>query len=290
MKSLESGTPLRRGLTGLPRASNGGGHALARQGAVRGLLGRLYVVVIIGFLYLPVAIMALMSLNASPLFELPIHFTFDWYRAAIGDSQLMDAALRSVKLAVSTMVLSTALGVMAALAFYRYEFPGKRQMQALLFPPMAIPWLITGTAMLIFFFSIGIGRGLHAILLGHVALALPYVIIVVGARLKTFPIELEQAARSLGATGWQITWRVTLPNIAPGIVAGALFAFAVSFDQFVVSYFLSSPGQTTLPVEIYSAIRKGFTPAINAISTLIIMISMGIMVVVSRLYRFGGEQ
>jgi len=259
-------------------------------GAALGAIGYGYVVVMIGFLYLPILVMALMSANASPLYELPFHFTTHWYQALAEDGGLKAAALRSIEIALWTTLLSTILGVMASLAFFRYDFAGKRFLQAMLFPPMAIPWLITGTAMLIFFFAIGIGRGLHAILLGHVALALPYVIIVVGARLRTFSPELELAARSLGASGWQITWRVTLPAITPGVVAGALFAFAVSFDQFVVSYFLSDPGETTLPVEIYSAIRKGFTPEINAISTIIIVVSMGTMLIVSRLYRFGGEQ
>ncbi|TIS31503.1 MAG: ABC transporter permease, partial [Mesorhizobium sp.] len=152
------------------------------------------------------------------------------------------------------------------------------------------PWLITGTAMLIFFFGIGIGRGLIAILLGHVALALPYVIVVVSARLQTFAPELEEAARSLGANQWQVTVRVTLPWIMPGVIAGGLFAFAVSFDQFVVSYFLSTPGQTTLPVEIYAAIRKGFTPEINAVSTIIIVVSMALMLLTARFFKFGGEK
>ena len=160
-------------------------------------------------------------------------------------------------------------------------------LQALLFPPIAIPWLITGTAMLIFFFGVGIGRGLHAILLGHVALALPYVIVVVSARLQTFAPELEEAARSLGASQWQVTMRVTLPWIMPGVIAGALFAFAVSFDQFVVSYFLATPGEATLPVEIYAAIRKGFTPEINAVSTIIIAVSMGVMLITARFFKFG---
>ena len=160
----------------------------------------------------------------------------------------------------------------------------------MLFPPIAIPWLITGTAMLIFFFAIGIGRGTHAMILGHVALALPYVIVVVSARLRTFSRELEEAARSLGANAWQVTFRVVLPWIAPGIIAGALFAFAVSFDQFVVSYFLATPGDTTLPVEIYAAIRKGFTPEINAISTIVIALSMGLMLLTARFYKFGGER
>jgi len=144
--------------------------------------------------------------------------------------------------------------------------------------------------MLIFFYGVGVGRGTPAVIAGHVALALPYVIVVVSARLSTFDRTLEEAARSLGADQWTITKQVMLPWIASGIVAGALFAFAVSFDQFVVSYFLSQPGDTTLPVLIYTAIRKGFTPEINAISTIIIVISMLIMLLAARFTTFGGER
>jgi spermidine/putrescine transport system permease protein len=144
--------------------------------------------------------------------------------------------------------------------------------------------------MLVLFFWIGIGRGFHALLLGHVALSLPYVIIVVGARLKGFGPAFEEAAATLGATPWQSFRRITVPLMAPGMVAGALFAFAVSFDQFVISYFLAPPGQTTLPVEIYSAIRKGFTPEVNAISSIIILVSMGLMLLFARFYKFGGER
>lgn len=253
-------------------------------------LGRLYVGLLLAFLYLPIVIMALMSFNASPFYQLPFEWTTRWYQDLAGNSQLLRATTNSLQIAIMTMVIATVLGTAASIALYRHDFRGKRLLQALLFPPIAIPWLITGTAMLIFFFGIGIGRGLHAILLGHVALALPYVIVVVSARLQTFAPELEEAARSLGANQWQVTRRVTLPWIMPGVIAGALFAFAVSFDQFVVSYFLATPGQGTLPVEIYAAIRKGFTPEINAVSTIIIVISMAIMLLAARFFRFGGER
>ncbi|AZO22814.1 ABC transporter permease [Mesorhizobium sp. M1E.F.Ca.ET.045.02.1.1] len=251
-------------------------------------LGRFYIVLLLAFLYLPIIIMALMSFNASPFYQLPLEWTTDWYASLQQNDQLIAATWNSIEIAVITTIISTVLGSMASLALYRYEFRGKKFLQALLFPPIAIPWLITGTAMLIFFF--GIGRGLIAILLGHVALALPYVIVVVSARLQTFAPELEEAARSLGANQWQVTNRVTLPWIMPGVIAGGLFAFAVSFDQFVVSYFLSTPGQTTLPVEIYAAIRKGFTPEINAVSTIIIVVSMALMLLTARFFKFGGEK
>lgn len=262
------------------------------MGATRLLsgLGRLYVGLVLAFLYLPILIMALMSFNASPFYQLPINWSLAWFGALGENDQLIAATWNSLYIAGITTAVATGLGTAAALALYRYEFRGKKLLQVLLFPPIAIPWLITGTAMLIFFFAVGIGRGLHAILLGHVALALPYVIVVVSARLRTFAPELEEAALSLGASQWQVTRRVTLPWIAPGVVAGALFAFAVSFDQFVVSYFLSTPGETTLPVQIYAAIRKGFTPEINAVSTIIIVVSMTLMLIAARFFRFGGEK
>ncbi|MBZ9657775.1 ABC transporter permease [Mesorhizobium sp. ESP-6-4] len=253
-------------------------------------LGRFYIVLLLGFLYLPIIIMAAMSFNASPFYQLPFEWTTDWYASLWQNDQLIAATWNSIEIAIITTLISTVLGSMASLALYRYEFRGKKVLQALLFPPIAIPWLITGTAMLIFFFGVGIGRGLIAILLGHVALALPYVIVVASARLQTFAPELEEAARSLGANQWQVTMRVTLPWIIPGVIAGGLFAFAVSFDQFVVSYFLSTPGQTTLPVEIYAAIRKGFTPEINAVSTIIIVVSMALMLLTARFFKFGGEK
>ncbi|TPM34565.1 ABC transporter permease [Mesorhizobium sp. B2-3-3] len=253
-------------------------------------LGRLYIFMLLAFLYLPIIIMALMSFNVSPFYQLPFEWTTDWYASLWQNDQLISATWNSLEIAVIATIICVVLGTAASLALFRYEFRGKKLLQALLFPPIAIPWLITGTAMLIFFFGVGIGRGLFAILLGHVALALPYVIVVVSARLQTFAPELEEAARSLGANQWQVTNRVTLPWIMPGVIAGGLFAFAVSFDQFVVSYFLSTPGQTTLPVEIYAAIRKGFTPEINAVSTIIIVVSMALMLLTARFFKFGGEK
>lgn len=252
--------------------------------------GRAYVGLVLFFLYAPILVMALMSFNASEFYAFPLNITLDWYRKLASNREIIAAAWRSVWIAIMVTVIATVLGTAAALALFRYSFPGKRFLQAMLFPPIAIPWLIVGTSMLIFFFWVGIGRGTPAVILGHVALALPYVIVVVSARLQTFDRQLEEAARSLGANGWEVTRNVTLPWIASGIVAGALFAFAVSFDQFVVSYFLSEPGDVTLPVMIYTAIRKGFTPEINAISTIIIAISMTVMLLASRYFKFGGER
>ena len=248
-----------------------------------------YLGLVLIFLYLPIVVMIAMAFNRSALYEMPFTFDLVWFKALAQNERLLQASWNSVWIACVNAVVATTLGTLAAYAFARYDFRAKRLLQILLFPPITIPWLIIGTSMLIFFFWTGIGRGLHAILLGHVALSLPYVIVVVGARFANFGPQLEEAALSLGATPLQTFRRVTVPILLPGITAAALFAFAVSFDQFVISYFLAPPGTSTLPVEIYTSIRKGFTPEINAISSIIILVSMSLMLIVARNYKFGGE-
>ena len=136
-------------------------------------LGRTYLALVLFFLYMPIFVMALMSFNQSEFYQLPFEFSTVWYEKLAHNGEIKDAAWRSVWIALVTTAIATVLGTAASLAFYRYEFRGKRLLQALLFPPIAIPWLITGTAMLIFFFSVGIDRGSPAVIVGHVALALP---------------------------------------------------------------------------------------------------------------------
>ena len=253
-------------------------------------VGRAFLALVLVFLYLPIVVLALMGFNESVHYALPIELSTKWYEALASNERLLRASLNSVWLALANTAIATTLGTMAAFAFARHRFRGRTVMQLLLFPPITIPWLIIGTSMLVLFFWTGVGRGLHAMLLGHVALSLPYVIIVVGARLASFGPELEEAAASLGATPLQAFIRVSIPVMAPGIVAAALFAFAVSFDQFVISYFLAPPGVSVLPVEIFSAIRKGFTPEVNAVSSIVILVSMGILLLFARFARFGGER
>ena len=252
-------------------------------------VGRTYLICILLFLYVPMLVMVALSFNDSQLYRLPIEWSSRWYEALANNSKLHSATLNSLTVAFLITSQSNLIGTSVALSFFRYQYRSKRLLQIQNFQPITIPWLIIGTAMLVFFFWVGIGRGLHAMVLGHVALSLPYVVIVVSARLKSFDSALEDAARSLGASYWQTTLWVTVPWLMPGIIAAALFAFAVSLDQFVISYFLAAPGVTTLPVEIYTAIRKGFTPEINAISTLVIILSMLLLLGVSRFYRFGGQ-
>src|SRR5437867_1425891 len=181
-----------------------------------------YLAAVLAFIYLPIVIMMAMAFNRSSLYELPFQFSLTWFAQLLHNVTLLRAGRNSLLVAAANTVIATALGTMVALAFARYRIRGRAILQVLLLPPITIPWLILATAMLIFFFWTGIGRGLHALLLAHVALSLPYVIVVVGARMKTFSADLEEAAATLGATPWQTFWRVSVPMLAPGIVAAAL--------------------------------------------------------------------
>lgn len=250
-------------------------------------IGRIYLLVVLFFLYTPIVVMMAMGFNDSELYELPFTFSLRWYEALLGNKQLLTSGMNSIIIAVITSVLATSLGTLAATALARQTFRGKSLLQLLLLPPIAIPWLITGTAMLVFFYWSGIGRGMHALLIGHVALAIPYVVLVVGTGFNTIRADLEEAAMSLGSTPIHAFFSVTLPLLYPSILGAALFAFAVSLDQFVISYFLATPGYSTLPVQIYSAIRKGFTPEINAISTLLLLGSMTVILIFARFAKPG---
>jgi spermidine/putrescine transport system permease protein len=249
--------------------------------------GQALVILVLLFLYLPIFAMILMAFNNSPYYTLPIRWSVVWFDTFFHDQQLLVASRNSLLIALATTVIAGTLGTLAALGLARYRFRGRSLLRILLLPPIAIPWLITGTAMLILAFWTGLGRGLHTILIGHVALSLPYVIMVVGSRIAGHGVSLEEAAATLGAGPLETFRRITLPVIAPAIIAGALFAFATSFDMFVVSYFLAAPGMTTLPVEIYAAIKEGFTPEINAVSTILIAISAAIVLAIFRFHRIG---
>jgi ABC-type spermidine/putrescine transport system permease subunit II len=242
-------------------------------------LARFYLLALLAFLYMPILVMIAMGFNESQLYELPFRFSTRWYQSLADNTQLIDSGVNSVWIALVTSIIATSLGTMASVALARRTFRGKSLLQLLLLPPIAIPWLITGTAMLVFFFYSGIGRGLHALLIGHVALAIPYVVLVVGTGFQTVRNDLEEAAMSLGSTPIHAFFTITLPLLFPSILGAALFAFAVSLDQFVISYFLATPGFSTLPVQIYSAIRKGFTPEINAISTILLVGSMAVIAI-----------
>jgi spermidine/putrescine transport system permease protein len=250
------------------------------------LLSYSYAFLVLLFLYGPLLVMVVMGFNRSPLYELPFKFDTIWLHTLLANERLLKATRISIVLALSVSFVSTLLGTLAAWALVRYSFRGKNVLQATLIPPITIPWLILAVSMLLMFYWIKIPRSNITLFIGHVGVALPYVILVMVTRFQGLDTSLEEAARSLGASPFRTFIRITFPMILPGLVAAAMFTFAVSFDNFTISHFLAPQGVSTLPVEIYSAIRKGFTPEINVISGIIFVFSACLILLSSREIKF----
>ena len=224
-----------------------------------------------GFLYLPIALLIGYSFNASRLVTVWGGFSTEWYAALFRNEALLDAAWVTIRIALVSAVLATLLGTMAAVTLVRYgRFRGRALFTGLIYAPMVMPEVITGLALLLLFVAIGFERGFWTVTLAHTTFALCFVTVVVQSRLVNFDRALEEAAMDLGATPLRTFLSVTLPLIAPAVVAGFLLAFTLSLDDLVIASFTSGPGATTLPMRIYSQVRLGVTPEINAASTILI--------------------
>lgn len=241
------------------------------------------------FLYAPIALVVLYSFNASKLVTVWGGFSTRWYAALLQNEQLVAAAWMSLKVAVTSACLATVLGTLAALALARHgRFAGRKAFTAMIYAAMVLPEVIIGLALLLLFVSLDIERGFCTVVIAHATLGMCFVSVLVYARLAGFDRSLEEAAMDLGAGPLQTFGLVTLPLIAPSVAAGFLLAFTLSLDDFVLASFTTGPGSTTLPMRIYSAVRLGVSPEINAISTLIIAfvaVSLVTALAVRRLLR-----
>jgi spermidine/putrescine transport system permease protein len=242
----------------------------------------LWLVAILGylFLYAPLAIVVVYSFNDSRLNAQWVGFTLDWYRKLFHNEEMLGAAWNSLLIALTASAVSTVLGTMAGYAMYRFKL---RLLPVLVVAPIAIPEILTGVSLLIFFVGIDLTLGLTSIILAHIAFCVGFVAIVVRARLAGMDESLVEAARDLGATAFQAFRLVTLPLIMPGVIAGALMAFTLSIDDFVITYFTAGAGALTLPLEIYTMVKISVTPEVNAISTLLMLLTLALIVVASRL-------
>jgi ABC-type spermidine/putrescine transport system permease subunit II len=243
-----------------------------------------YVVVIYALVYLPISLVVLTSFNDATITALPIqHYSLKWYGALMENTRTLRSLLTSLKLGILSALVATLIGLMAALAVVRYRFPGRRLFLALMTLPMVAPGIVLGVSLLIFARYVGFKTGFGALLLGHTLLALPYCTFIIISSLARFDRTLEDAARGLGAGEARVLWRVTLPNIMPGLIGAVLFGFTISIGEFVVSFFLTSAGVTTLPIRIYSIVKVGITPEINAVSTLILAATVVLTIAAIRL-------
>ena len=231
------------------------------------------------FLYVPIAVVIVFSFNAARHGVRWEGFTLDWYRRLFLDELALNAARNTLVLGVASTILATGFGTLLAFGLSRGPFRGQRTIQRLLQVPVFVPDIVMAAAMLLFYSLVRqrlglLELGLGTMILSHVTFQIPFVAIVVRARLEGLDPALEEAARDLGANGWQTFWHVTFPLITPGVLAAAMLAFTLSLDDFVVSFFTSGPGATTLPILIYSSVKRGVTPEINALATLIVVASV----------------
>ncbi|MFL6194500.1 MAG: ABC transporter permease [Thermoanaerobaculia bacterium] len=235
------------------------------------------------FLYAPIAILVAFSFKAARQTAFWTGFTLDWYRRLLSNELLFHAVRNSLVVAGLTTVIAVLLGTPAALALARLEFRGKRATQALLFLPVIIPEVVLGAALVTFFGAVEMRLSLWTVVIAHVVFSVSYVAIVVRARLAGLDPALEEAARDLGASPFETFRRVTLPLAAPGIVASALLVFTLSIDDYVITSFVAGVGATTLPLHIYSMLKVGVTPEVNAVSTLLLAGTIVLIVIAHRL-------
>ncbi len=264
------------------------------------------VILVYAFLYLPIFVLIVYSFNASRInvrFEGIVNLEpcgpFYWFCQLSRNNEVINAIRNSLIIATVSTLGATVIGTMAALALQRYDFPLKRFSEGSLYIPVIIPELVMGIGILVLFTTVfrwintgfnlqgdaRLGMGLGTVIVSHIALSVPFVALVVRARLHGLDRAIEEAARDLGATEWITFWRVILPNITPGVLAGALLAFTLSLDDFIITFFTTGPGATTLPIYIYGLLRRTITPEINALSTVWIGIVFVLLLIIQRVQQ-----
>ncbi|MEW6637446.1 MAG: ABC transporter permease [Actinomycetota bacterium] len=226
------------------------------------------------FLYAPIAVLIAFSFNSSRSTQVWTGFSTQWYGELLRDQSVLDAFETSMIVGVTATAISTVIGTLAALALSRHRFRGQTVADSAIYAATVMPEIVVGVSLLVFFVAAGFALGVTTIIIAHVAFTISFVTIVVRARLSGMDRSLEEAAQDLGATPVETFLRVTLPLILPGVMAGALLAFTLSFDDFVITFFVSGVGSSTLPLKIYSMIKFGVSPVINALSTVILLVTV----------------
>lgn len=247
---------------------------------------RAYTVLVYGFMFLPVAVVVLLSFNASQFGSFPMTgLSLRWFEALWSNDAIVRAFRTSITLGLLTAVVSTTLGVLASLALVRYSIPGRNLITTLLIAPILVPEVVLAVALLLFLNFLNIGKSFTLLLMGHVIFTLPFVILVVQARLISIRRDVEEAALSLGASPRQTFVSITLPLLMPAVAAGALFAFTISFDDITGTLFWKPGGVETVPTQIFSMLRNSISPEINALGTVMILLTVGLPLVGAAIAR-----
>ncbi|WP_420413098.1 ABC transporter permease [Roseibium sp.] len=238
---------------------------------------RAYTVLVYLFMFLPVIVVVLLSFNASQFGSFPMTgFSFRWFVELAQNDAILRAFRTSIVLGALTAVISTTLGVLASLALVRYNVPGRNLISTLLIAPILVPEVVLAVALLLFLNFLSINKSFFLLLMGHVIFTLPFVILVVQARLVGIRKDYEEAALSLGASPVQAFFQITLPLLAPAVFAGMLFAFTISFDDITGTLFWKPGGVETVPTQIFAMLRNSISPEINALGTVMIFLTVGL--------------
>ncbi len=242
------------------------------------------------FLYFPIVALVAFSFNDSKRNIVWKGFTFKYYIKDYHNEALFSTFMNSIIVASFSTIISTVLGTMLGLALYRYRFPGKPAFEGFAHLPIMIPEICLGIALLVFFSLIGMPLSLFTITVSHIAFTIPFVAVVIRARMSGFDTSFEEVSYDLGASQWQTFWNVTLPYLRPGVVAAALLAFTLSIDDFVITFFTAGIGSTTLPIKIYSMLRFSVTPEVNAASTVLIVLTLALTVTAMTIQARAGKR
>ncbi|SHO67382.1 spermidine/putrescine transport system permease protein [Pseudoxanthobacter soli DSM 19599] len=249
-----------------------------------------FAVLVMVFLYAPLVVLIVYAFNASNLAMTWGGFSLQWFAKAISNADLRRAAMNSVIVAVAATVVSTVVAVPAAIALERgRRFLGRGGAEALIALPLVAPEIVTAIATLVFFSAIGLRLGIANVAIAHIVFCIPFALLPIRARLRDTPRDIEDAARDLYAGEWQVFRRVTLPLLMPGIVSGAMLAFIVSLDDFLITLMVAEAGSTTLPVYLYGMLRLGVTPEANAAATLLLAASVAAVVAAFLVMRRGAR-
>lgn len=234
---------------------------------------RVYMAFVFLFLYVPIFVVVVYSFNQSKISTVWTGFTFEWYTKLLQDDNVLIALKNSLTVAVLSTAASAVIGTIGAVGLYKYTFRGKGFIDVLLYIPIVIPEIIMGIALLVCFSTINMTFGIFTLVLSHTTFCIPFVLIVVKARLAGFDRSIEDAAMDLGANKLTVFNTITLPIILPGVISGAALAFALSLDDVVINFFVSGPESNTLPLKIFSMLRFGLSPEINALCTIMLLVT-----------------
>ena len=247
---------------------------------------RLYTILVYVFMFAPIAVVIILSFNPQQFGSFPMRgFSFRWYAELAGDTTILAAFKTSLILGSLTAVLTTCIGVPAAMAFVRYDFPGKDTLNTLLLTPIMIPEVILGVALLLFIRWLQMPKTFVLLVVGHAVITLPYVLLVVQARLVGIKRVYEEAALTLGANAFQTFREVTLPLLTPAVLAGMLFAFTISFDDVTATLFWATAQNQTVPVKIFGMLRNSISPELNALGSVMIVLTISLPILAGYLSR-----